>query len=102
MVEDEFLQEFLAKAVEDVKQQIKETGTLTVENAIPLLLHSQYNHILHLEEKMATKADIAALQDKIATLEKNVFDKIATLQHGIMYGLTLLAVFLSLVMWLLR
>lgn len=58
MFEDEILQQFLVKAVEDAKKQIKDSGILSVESAIPLLLHSQYNHILHLEEKMATKDDI--------------------------------------------
>jgi hypothetical protein len=40
MFEDEILKEFLAKAVEDTKKEIKETGTLTVKCAIHLLLHS--------------------------------------------------------------
>jgi uncharacterized protein (DUF3084 family) len=65
MTEDEILKEFLKKAVEDAKKEIAESGKLSVENAIPLLLDSQYNHILHLEREMCTKGDLEAL--RIAT-----------------------------------
>jgi hypothetical protein len=85
MFEDEILKQFLAKAVEDAKKQIKDTGTLTIENAIPLLLHSQYNHILHLEEKMATKDDIKQLETDIKHL-----------RWLIMYGFGLIAIIVPL------
>jgi DNA-binding protein YbaB len=39
MFEDEVLKQFLAKAVEDAKKEIKDTDSLTIKNAIPLLLH---------------------------------------------------------------
>ncbi len=48
-VEDEILQNFLNNAVKKARKQIEEEGQLTVENAIPLLLQSQFNHILHLD-----------------------------------------------------
>ena len=113
MVDDEFLQQFLAKAVNDAKQQIREKGTLTIENAIPLLLHSQFNHILHLEREMATKADLKNVLANVLTKDDLRYlatkddllalkESIKELKNWLMYGITLLAVFLPLVMWLLN
>lgn len=53
MVNDEILEKFLNNAVEKAKEQIEKEGKLTVENAIPLLLQSQYNHILHLDQELS-------------------------------------------------
>ena len=50
MFEDKILKDFLENAVRKAKVEIKEKGVLTVENALPLLLDSQYNHIVHLTE----------------------------------------------------
>ncbi|MEW6094905.1 MAG: hypothetical protein AB1567_00030, partial [bacterium] len=53
MVEDDILQNFLNNAVKTARKQIDEEGKLTVDNAIPLLLHSQFNHILHLDSELS-------------------------------------------------
>jgi len=53
MIEDEILQNFLNNAVKKAKEQIEKEGKLTVENAIPLLLQSQFNHVLHLDEEIS-------------------------------------------------
>ncbi|MFH1962137.1 MAG: hypothetical protein ABIJ30_04565 [bacterium] len=81
MFEDEILQQFLVKAVEDAKKQIKDSAILSVESAIPLLLHSQYNHILHLEEKMATKDDIKYMTIKDDIKNMATKDDISRLEH---------------------
>ncbi|MEW6606784.1 MAG: hypothetical protein AB1414_04900 [bacterium] len=54
MLEDEILQNFLNNAVKNAKRQIEEEGKLTVESAIPLLLQSQFNHILHLDKELSS------------------------------------------------
>jgi hypothetical protein len=83
MFEDEILKQFLAKAVDDAKKEIRDTGSLTIKNAIPLLLHSQYNHILHLEEKMATKDDLKELEERIMSKIGRLELKIGTLESHI-------------------
>ncbi|MDI6704157.1 MAG: hypothetical protein QME40_05775, partial [bacterium] len=68
MFEDEVLKEFLEKAYEDAKREIKEKGILTIQLAIPLLLRSQYNHITHLDEEVTTiKEDIRGIKNVMAT-----------------------------------
>jgi hypothetical protein len=63
--------------------EIKEKGVITMENALPILLHSQYNHILHLEEKMVTKEDVApitnmAIKDDITSAKCDIFSRICS------------------------
>ncbi|MFH1096455.1 MAG: hypothetical protein V1749_03015 [Candidatus Desantisbacteria bacterium] len=109
MFEDEILQQFLVKSVEDAKKQIKDSGILSVESVLPLLLHSQYNHILHLEAKMATKDDISRLENEITRMDgnmkqmdgnmkqiegtvKHLDGNIKHLQWVIMYGFAIVAI----------
>ena len=47
--DDEVLKGFLENAVHNAKEQIKREGKLTTENAVPLLLKAQFNHIVHLD-----------------------------------------------------
>lgn len=53
MFTDEILQDFLDKAVENAKEEIKRDGRLSIDNAMPLLLKSQFNHILHLDRELS-------------------------------------------------
>lgn len=53
MTEDEVLQTFLDNAVKKAREEIENKGVLTAENAIPFLLRSHYNHILHLDSELA-------------------------------------------------
>ena len=55
--EDELISAFLTKSTEQARSQIADKGNLSMENAIPLMLKSQYNHIAHLDEQMVTKTE---------------------------------------------
>jgi hypothetical protein len=96
MFEDEILKQFLAKAVEDAKKEIKDTGSLAIKNAIPLLLHSQYNHILHLEEKMATKDDLQELEGRLTSKICGLESMIKSNRYWMIYGFTFLALVFTL------
>lgn len=61
---DEIIIEYLEASSAKAKQSIKEKGALSLDDAIPLILHSQFNHITHLEQKMATKDDIKNMATK--------------------------------------
>jgi len=63
-MEEEILGEFLEKAAESARKEIREKGTLSVENAVPFLLKIQMNDIRHLREKMATKDDLRGMATK--------------------------------------
>ena len=69
--EDELISAFLTKSTEKAKQQIADEGKLSTENAIPLMLKSQYNHIAHLDEQMVTKTEfngeIKSLKEQMVT-----------------------------------
>ena len=62
--EDELISAFLTKSTEKARQQIADEGKLSTENAIPLMLKSQYNHIAHLDEQMVTKTEFNALKEQ--------------------------------------
>jgi len=69
--EDELIASILEASAEKAKKQIREKGVITLNDAIPLLLLGQYNHIKHLDERitnMATKDDIANIKDDIKQL----------------------------------
>ena len=69
--EDELISAFLTKSTEKARQQIADEGKLSTENAIPLMLKSQYNHIAHLDEQMVTKSEfngeIKSLKEQMVT-----------------------------------
>ena len=67
--EDELISAFLTKSTEKARQQIADEGKLSTENAIPLMLKSQYNHIAHLDEQMVTKTEFNALKDQFTALK---------------------------------
>jgi len=52
---------FPDKKVLDAEEEIASEGTLSEEHAIPLLLKSQFNHIVHLD---AETTEICQLMDK--------------------------------------
>jgi len=107
MVGDELLQKFLEGEAEKALKEIKEKGVITMDNAIPVMLHFQYNHILHLEQKMATKDDINLLKDEIKlgakstkeeidSLAKSTKEEIRSLRNWMMFGISLITVFIAL------
>ena len=54
----EILLKFLDKKCRDAEREIAEKGTLSDENAIPLLLKTQFNHIAHLDEELTNLRQI--------------------------------------------
>ena len=101
-MDDQILSEFLDNAVQQAKKRITQEGRLSTEDAIPLMLKSQFNHIAHLEEQMVTKADFNLLKDQFGGLKdqfgglKDQFgglkDQFAFVKWVIMLGFTFLAV----------
>lgn len=51
---DKLLLKLINKAAKEAEEEIEKTGSLSMEHAIPLLLKSQYNHILHLDAELVT------------------------------------------------
>ncbi len=68
MIEDHFLNEFLENRVQKAKENIQQKGRLETEDAIPLMLKSQFNHIAHLEQEMVTKTEFAGLKQQFEGL----------------------------------
>ena len=85
--EDELISAFLTKSTEKAKQQIADEGKLSTENAIPLMLKSQYNHIAHLDEQMVTKTEFNAFKEQFNGLKEQV----GFIKWMIMLGFALLA-----------
>jgi len=48
----EILLKFLEKKCREAEREIAEKGTLSDDNAIPLLLKTQFNHIAHLDMEL--------------------------------------------------
>ncbi|MEK7274355.1 MAG: hypothetical protein AAB110_03780, partial [Candidatus Desantisbacteria bacterium] len=48
---DRLLLKLIDNAAKEAVEEIEKRGTLSMEHAIPLLLKSQYNHILHLDKE---------------------------------------------------
>jgi len=61
-VEDQILKTFLEKASQRAMDEIQNKGTLSEENAIPLILKTQFNHIDHLYKNMVTKDEFNNLK----------------------------------------
>lgn len=57
MFEDQFLNDFIDNAVNRARNNIQQKGKLETDDAIPLMLKSQFNHIAHLEMDMLTKTE---------------------------------------------
>jgi hypothetical protein len=74
MINDEILNSLLEKSAKKALDKIRDEGTLTADEAIPLFLKSQFNHIAHLDhsittiqimmQNMATKDDIKNMATK--------------------------------------
>lgn len=55
---DRILIKLIDSAAKQAEEEIEKTGTLSMEHAIPLLLKSQYNHILHLDQELVAMRNI--------------------------------------------
>jgi SPX domain protein involved in polyphosphate accumulation len=91
MINDEILNSLLEKSAKKALDKIRDEGTLTADEAIPLFLKSQFNHIAHLDhsittiqimmqnmatkddiKNMATKDDILATKDEIKSTKDDI------------------------------
>lgn len=62
MIDDELVNSILNAAVTKANENMKKKGTIDLEDAIPLMLKSQFNHIKHLEMNMVTKDQFESLR----------------------------------------
>jgi hypothetical protein len=99
MIEDEILQGFLDKSASRAMDEIKKEGRLSEQNAIPLLLKAQFNHIAHLDveltgirtdftsELVAIRKDftseLAAIRTDFTQLRKDVALDMAQLRKDV-------------------
>ncbi|MFH1096536.1 MAG: hypothetical protein V1749_03425 [Candidatus Desantisbacteria bacterium] len=80
---DEILLDVLAETASIAKERIIKHKDLSVENVIPLLLLSQYNHIAHLDIEL--KQGLASLEQKMDTQFEKVdvrFEKMGQLMDA--------------------
>jgi exonuclease VII large subunit len=78
--DDTILQQVLEQEIEDAKQQIRKTKTISTQNAILLMLEYQSNHIDHMEKIMATKDDLKSLEKR---LEEKIDSSIKPLEDKV-------------------
>jgi len=65
----EILKKFLEHKCKEAEREIEEKGTLSEENAIPLLLKTQFNHIAHLDKELTALRNIIDKKfDKVYTV----------------------------------
>ena len=80
----EILLKFLEKKCREAEKEIEEKGTLSDENAIPLLLKTQFNHIAHLDMELTTLREM--MDKRFEHLERII----ARLFTGLTVGFTIL------------
>ena len=77
MEEDEVFLSILDGLVKKAREEMEQTGSLSLENAWPILLKGQYGHIRHLDEDVSRR--LAAMDKKIDGLHAEMdqrFEKI--------------------------
>jgi len=104
--EDELLISILDGASERALKKIKEEGNITLEDAIPLLLKGQYNHIMHLDKEIteikkrldntAAKDDIKNMATKDDIKNMATKDDIKTIKRVVGVGLGFITVALGI------
>ena len=95
--EDELLISILDGASERALKKIKEEGNITLEDAIPLLLKGQYNHIMHLDKEITEikkRLDNTATKDDIKNMATK--DDIKTIKWVVGVGLGFITVALGI------
>ncbi len=101
MFEDQFLNDFIDNAVNRARNNIQQKGKLETDDAIPLMLKSQFNHIAHLEMDMLTKAEfeirINTLKTEIDNRFKTIDERFTLLQWTLGIGFTFMAFLLTYV-----
>jgi hypothetical protein len=67
---DRLLLKLIDKAAKEAEEEIEKRGTLSIEHAIPLLLKSQYNHILHLDKELILSRQI--MDERFGRIEEKI------------------------------
>jgi len=70
MEEDEVFLSILDGLVKKSREEMERTGNLSMENAWPILLKGQYNHIKHLDEDVSRR--LVAMDEKIDGLRSEM------------------------------
>lgn len=74
----QILMKFLNKKVKDAEEEIASKGTLSEEHAIPLILKSHFNHIVHLDTELTE-------------LRKLMNQRFHQVNIGLTFGFTIIA-----------
>ncbi len=104
MIEDQVLISFLDKVATEALKEIKDKGSLSVENAMPLILKSQFNHVLHLDkeiteirEGMVTEK---SLNDFKYTIDKEITelkDNVKSISNHLTIGFSVLGILIAVI-----
>ena len=94
--EDTIIDDFLENAVQKARQNIKEKGRIETEDAIPLILKLQYNHIAHLREDMVTKTEFNAFKQYVEYQFNGLESEIDLLRWIMLFGFAFLAVLITI------
>ena len=81
MEEDEVFLSILDGLVKKSREEMERTGNLSMENAWPILLKGQYNHIKHLDEDVSRR--LVAMDEKIDHLDKDVSGRLVAMDEKI-------------------
>ena len=112
--EDELIDSILEAAAEKSKKNIQKKGVITLQDAIPLLLRGQFNHIKHLEEhiryleeNMVTKDEIKIVKVEIKNMAtkdeiKSIKDEIKMLKWITGFGIAFISLLVALLSYFLR
>lgn len=80
----QILMKFLDKKVKGAEDEIASTGTLSEDHAIPLLLKSQFNHIIHLD------SELTEFRKSVDKRLENMDKRITRLFTGITVGFAII------------
>jgi len=101
--DDKILENFLENAAKKAKRNISEKGKLDTQDAIALMLRSQFNHIAHLRENMVTKIEFNAFKAEFNAFkaEFNAFKaEFNTFKQNVDYRFSLLESQISFLKWI--
>ena len=80
MIDDGLINGFLDDSVRKAKENLAKNGQLDLQDAIPLMLKSQFNHIRHLEQEMVTQSYFEQSQKAIESRLSGVESKISDME----------------------
>jgi aspartate ammonia-lyase len=98
--EDELIDSILEEAAEKSKKNIQKKGVITLQDAIPLLLRGQFNHIKHLEEHIRYLEENMVTKDEIKNMATK--DEIKMLKWMIGFGIAFISLLVALLSYFLR